>query len=140
MPRQPTIVRRVVQWVRNRISSSREAEEAEEQRRLLEERRQHRAVAYEQRQRERVITFNRWIERQRNIALRQAEGQYGAANPAGGPFIYRIQLAELPVGVERISRSLVWIIEENGVRFRFDMVHVYDEHVTWAVSVVLLDQ
>ena len=136
MPRQPTTLRRVVQWVRNRISS-REAEEAEEQRRLFEERRQRRAVEYEARQRERVIAFNRWIERQRDIALRQTEGQYG---PPAGPFIYRIGLAELPPGVERINRSLIWIIEENGVRFRFDMVHVDGEHVTWAVSVTLLEQ
>ena len=31
--------------------------------------------------RERVITFNRWIERQRNIARLRTEGQYGAADP-----------------------------------------------------------
>lgn len=84
-----------------------------------------------------MIEYNRWIERQRRIEhnLRlQRENQDELRNPRRGPFVYTAQLLQVPEGVERISRSLVLDIEESGVRFRFDIIQVYNDHVTWAVT------
>lgn len=132
MPRQPGIIRRVVHWVRNRTSSS----EQEDARRLAEQHEQRLAEALEQSQRWRVITYNRWIERQREIAHNQrlqTETRDDSSTTAGR-IVYRFSLLEIPEQIQSISRSLGLVIEENGMIFRLDVVQVYNEHVTWAVT------
>lgn len=57
MPRQPKVFRRVVDWVRKRISSS---EEKEEHRRSKE---------IEHRQRQRVIAYEKWLKKRNRQEL-----------------------------------------------------------------------
>ncbi|KAF6237787.1 hypothetical protein HO173_003988 [Letharia columbiana] len=88
MPQQPTIVWRVGNWLRNRISSP----DDEGNERISEEHEQRRAEEVEHSQRRRVIEYNCWIERQRRIEhnLRlQRENQDELRNPRRGPFLYR---------------------------------------------------
>ena len=42
--------------------------------------------------------------------------------------MYRFQLLQIPVRADRISRSLVLDIEDNGVRFRFDLYEHLDTY------------
>ena len=155
MPQRPTIVRRVRNWLRNRISSSgREqtqpvsegrpqpisAEQrhyilAEVHRRIVHER--HPAFEQEQRDRQRELGYSRWLERQRWIAYNQRLQTEYQEGP-GGPLVYRFQLLELPEELERVNRSLVLTIDENSVRFRLEVVQVDNDHITWAVTVYRL--
>lgn len=50
MPRQPNIIRRAVRWVRNRFLSSEERKE------------RRRSEKIEQRQKQREIAYNQWLE------------------------------------------------------------------------------
>lgn len=141
MPRRPAIFRRIVQWVRQRISSG-EEEEQIEQRRLLEERQQRLALELEINRRQRILTYNRWIERQRDIALRQTEGEGEgvSTNADEGPIVYRARLPRAPEALERVRQSLILDIRENGRIFKLDIVHVYDEngwHLAFGAEVIL---
>ena len=142
MPQQRTIFRRIVQWVREQLSSG----EEEEQQRVFEEhqqRQQRQAEELEIRRVQRVLAYNRWIERQRDISRRRAEGQGTPATAEEGPTIYRSQLPQIPEALERITRSLVLTIEENGGRFRLDVVQVYNENgwqVTLGGEIILGEQ
>ena len=136
MPRRPTIFRRIVQWVREQISSG----EEEEQQRLLAQRQQRFANELEVNRRRRILAYNRWIERQRDIARRETEGHDASTNAEEGPIIFRTQLPQAPEGLERLSHSLILVIRENGRRFRLDLVQVYDEngwHITFDAAVIL---
>lgn len=135
MPRRAAIFQRIVQWVREQTSSGVE----EERRRETEQRRQRLANELEINRRRRILNYNRWIERQRDIARRQTEGQGPSTNAEEGPIIYRTQLPQAPEALERVSQSLILIIRENGGRFRLDIVQVYDEngwHITFGVEVI----
>ena len=138
MPQQRTILRRVGRWIRNLAPSHRlEAPEVQEQR-DLEERQQRRAAELAIAQRARILNYRRWIERQRHIAHNQGlrtEARGDPDDPGEGPTVL---LLHVPEPIERINRSLVLIIEENGVRFKVDIIEVDHQQILWAVSAVSL--
>ena len=158
MPRRPNPIRRIIQWVGRRISSSEEGEhrlteqnllehQQTEQRileqrileqRILEQRiqqlrPQRRAGRSERRRRVRILYTNRWTESQEDLAQLASEGRHETHRP-GEPIIYRVQLLERPEALENIRRGLTTVISENGVTFRFDLLQMHDGEVTWVVQ------
>ena len=112
MPRQPRIVQRAVAWVRRRISSHTDEEDqhqAEEH--LAEERGQS----------------------PHNLPLR-TENRDEPANQGRGPMVYRFQILNPSEDIQRINRTLVLLIEENGVRFQLDMVQIFNDQVIWTIT------
>ena len=132
MPRRPNIIQRIVHRVRNRISPPDE----EEGQGLSEEHRRHLVEELELRQRERIIAYNEWIGRQQDIAhnlLLQTINQRELSNP-GRPLVYTFSLLQVPEGVRSITRSLILVIEDNGMRFQMDLIQLYDGGIVWAVT------
>ena len=164
MPRGPNSFRRIIQWVRRRISSSEEEEHRLSEQRLLEQqeleqrrleqqdleqrrleqrireqRPPRRAGRPERRRRVRVLYTNRWTESQQDLAQLATEGRHETHRP-GEAIIYRVQLLERPPeAVENVRRGLTTTIAENGLIFRFDLLQMHDGEITWVVQFIPQD-
>lgn len=140
MPAQPNIVWRVVQWIRDWFLSSEEEDSQEDpedlEQRIIEELEHGVSEEPEHGQEQRFTLYNQIIQRQRNIAQNlqlQAETPEERPNQGEFPIVYTIRVGDIQVPVQGISRSLVLSIEENGVRYRLDIVQVHNDYVAWNV-------
>lgn len=133
MAQQPHFVWGVVDWIRSWFLPT----EAEENRQQLEEQEQRLAERADDRQEQRFNLYNQILQRQRDVAQDlhlHAEIPEERPNPGELFLEYIFRVGDIAVPVRRISRSLVLIIEENGVRYRVDIIETHNDHiVAWAV-------